>query len=285
MGIDLAGSAFIAGMITRFVIAPLDVIKIRSQVTSSSAFPIKGQVKTIFEKEGLFGFWKGNASAELLYGSYSLVQMTTYKKLRDSRLVENGNLNNFISGALAGMLATAITFPFDVLRTRFAIQTTPVYISIPHAISTILKEEKFGFFKGLTPSLIAIVPYMGITFASYEYYRKILTKSESKFNTDLLSGALAGFSGKLATYPLDTLRKRMQVQGPRLQDFLHTIELPNYVKLRHQTNSFMSSFAVRIIQEIYRKEGMKGFYRGVKPALIKAVIGSALTFSLTNFLK
>ena len=284
MGHDIALSAFVAGLITRFVIAPLDVVKIRSQVTE---VPLKGQIKSIFQKEGIWGFWKGNMSAELLYGSYALVQMTCYQRLKKDLPPSNEFFRNFEAGAIAGMIATVTTFPFDVLRTRFALQVVPVYSSIYDAVKSILKEENYGLLKGLGPSLIAIVPYMGITFASYEYYKKILANSTFSDYNGMVAGAGAGFSGKLATYPLDTLRKRMQVQGPRIDAFLNHIRVANYQYLKPTNFSHWSvvhiGFAFRVFKDIIKKEGVSGLFRGVRPALLKAVIGSSLTFSLTNY--
>eukprot|EP00835_Amoeboradix_gromovi_P002688 NODE_157_length_16664_cov_0.301781.p6 type:complete len:291 gc:universal NODE_157_length_16664_cov_0.301781:10365-11237(+) len=286
MGFDLAFSAFVSGLISRFFVAPIDVIKIRSQITSA---PLKGQIKSILQNEGVLAFWKGNIAAELLYGSYSMIQMTAYKKLQHMIPAENQFIKNFQSGALAGVLATVVTFPFDVLRTRFAAQVTPVYYSLFGAVRTILKEETLGLYKGLGPSIVAIIPYMGITFASYEYYKKMLSNTGLSSYNDLISGALAGLSGKLSTYPLDTLRKRMQIQGPRVDEFLSDVKVANYNNLKRMkfTNTHLIhiGFAFRIFEDIIRSEGIGGLFRGIKPALLKAVIGSSLTFSLTNYFK
>eukprot|EP00834_Sanchytrium_tribonematis_P000325 NODE_6_length_70510_cov_1.054395.p30 type:complete len:291 gc:universal NODE_6_length_70510_cov_1.054395:19887-19015(-) len=283
---DLALSAFLAGLLSRMVIAPLDVIKIRNQV---STLPSSLQISKIFQEEGLFAFWKGNLSAEMLYGSYTLVQMTSYKHIKSNIPIENNFARHFISGALSGVAATFVTFPFDVLRTRFALQVIPIYKSVPHAISTIVKEEHFGLYKGLGPSLVAIMPYMGITFATYEFYKNFIQSINiiSPTKLDLVSGALAGFSGKLSTYPLDTLRKRMQIQGPRVSEFLHNVKTPNYRNLRRpdstKTTGFAPGYAYRVFRHILNEEGVSALFKGVRPALLKSVIGSSLTFTLTNY--
>lgn len=67
--------------------------------------------------------------AEYLYLSYSAVEFWAYKELE--QIIENldtkqtlpHTLKTFGCGMIAGCAATAATYPFDLLRTRFAAQT------------------------------------------------------------------------------------------------------------------------------------------------------------------
>lgn len=55
-----------------------------------------------------------------------------------------------LSGSCAGVCATMVTYPLDLLRTRFAAQQEPkFYKSIPHAITHILTHEGVpGLYQG-----------------------------------------------------------------------------------------------------------------------------------------
>jgi solute carrier family 25 (mitochondrial thiamine pyrophosphate transporter), member 19 len=119
----------VAGFTSRFVIAPLDVIKIRLQLQSNRGSTYRGAIhaaKTIFAQEGLTAFWKGNIPAELLYISYSMVQFVAYREAHI--LLEQAQIptsyRSFVAGAAAGTCATIVTYPLDLLRTRFAAQGT-----------------------------------------------------------------------------------------------------------------------------------------------------------------
>jgi hypothetical protein len=119
----------LAGLTSRFVIAPLDVIKIRLQLQSQSSTTYRGALhagKTILAQEGLTALWKGNIPAELLYVSYSMVQFVTYREVHV--LLEQTHFPNryrsFVAGASAGTCASLVTYPLDLLRTRFAAQGT-----------------------------------------------------------------------------------------------------------------------------------------------------------------
>lgn len=159
----LAGG--IAGLVSRFCIAPLDVVKIRLQLQSHSLSdplsqhgingPIyKGTVSTlraIVQQEGITGLWKGNIPAELLYVCYGGIQFTTYRSITQlqSELPHRlpPSLESFVSGATAGAVATAATYPLDLLRTRFAAQgNEKVYTSLLASIRDIARLEGPGAF-------------------------------------------------------------------------------------------------------------------------------------------
>jgi solute carrier family 25 thiamine pyrophosphate transporter 19 len=117
----------VAGLTSRFVIAPLDVIKIRLQLQTRPGTTYRGAFhtgKTIVAQEGLTALWKGNIPAELLYVSYSMVQFVAYRKahilLQQAQVPPSYRL--FLAGAMAGTCASLITYPLDLLRTRFAAQ-------------------------------------------------------------------------------------------------------------------------------------------------------------------
>jgi len=119
----------LAALTSRFVIAPLDVIKIRLQLQSRSGTTYRGAIhagRTIIAQEGLTALWKGNIPAELLYVSYSMVQFVAYRQ--SHVLLEKvgypERYRSFVAGASAGVCATAVSYPLDLLRTRFAAQGT-----------------------------------------------------------------------------------------------------------------------------------------------------------------
>ncbi|KAJ4296032.1 mitochondrial thiamine pyrophosphate transporter [Collariella sp. IMI 366227] len=230
---------------------PLDVVKIRLQLQthslsdplthhSLSGGPIyKGTLPTlrhILRHEGIPGLWKGNVPAELLYVCYSAVQFTTYRSatlLLHSTLGEGTlppSAESFVAGAAGGAAATAATYPLDLLRTRFAAQGTErVYSSLRAAIGRIHREEGLkGFFRGLGPGLAQIVPYMGVFFAVYEALRPRLGELEMPFSSaGAVAGTIASVTAKTGTFPLDLVRKRIQVQGPTRGRYVHR-NIPEY---------------------------------------------------------
>ncbi|KAJ5555878.1 Mitochondrial carrier protein [Penicillium sp. DV-2018c] len=281
----LAGG--IAGLISRFCIAPLDVVKIRLQLQIHSlSDPIshngvngpvyKGTfstIRTIMRQEGITGLWKGNIPAEIMYVCYGAMQFTAYRgttqalaQLGSYRLPQPAE--SFISGAAAGGFATGLTYPLDLLRTRFAAQGPDrVYSSLRASVMEIARHEGLpGFFRGFSAAVAQIVPYMGLFFTAYEALRPVITTWDAlPLGTgDAAAGVVASVLAKTGVFPLDLVRKRLQVQGPTRTRYVHR-NIPEYHGV------------VRTIAMIVRTQGVRGLYRGLTVSLLKAAPASAVT--------
>ncbi|AEO53957.1 hypothetical protein MYCTH_2295918 [Thermothelomyces thermophilus ATCC 42464] len=287
--LEVTAAGATAGLIARFVTAPLDVVKIRLQLqTHSLSDPLshrnlqggpiyKGTLPTIchiLRHEGLAGLWKGNVPAELLYVCYGAVQFTAYRSTTlflHSAFGEGAlpqSAESFIAGAVGGGIATVATYPLDLLRTRFAAQGNDrVYTGLWRAVCQISREEGLrGFFRGLAPGLAQIVPYMGFFFAAYETLRPPLSGLELPFSSGgAVAGTMASVLAKTGTFPLDLVRKRIQVQGPTRGRYVHK-NIPEYY-----------GGTIGAVRTILRMEGLRGLYRGLTVSLLKAAPTSAVT--------
>jgi len=127
------------------------------------------------------------------------------------------------------------------------------------------EEGGLGYFRGLTAAIGQIVPYMGLFFLSYETLKLPLAGMSLPIGSgDALSGILASVAAKTAVFPLDTVRKRLQVQGPTLSLYVHR-NIPVYKGV------------FSTIKQILRREGFRGLYRGLPVSLLKAAPASAIT--------
>ena len=173
-----------------------------------------------------------------------------------------------MSGAVAGACATMLTYPLDLLRTRFAAQgTDKIYSSLRASIGAIVREEGArGFFQGLGAGVGQVVPYMGLFFAAYETLRPQLAHLSLPLGSgDATAGVIAGVIAKTGVFPLDVIRKRLQVQGPMRSRFAGGM-VPLYGKTVWSTG-----------ETIWLKEGWRGLYRGLGVSLIKSAPASAIT--------
>lgn len=185
---------------------------------------------------------------------------------------------NFISGATAGTVATSFTYPLDLLRTRFAAQGTDrVYDSLLASVRDIKRHEGYaGFFRGLSAGISQIVPYMGLFFAFYEGLKPplhimsgripaIMPWNRGTGASDAVAGVMASIASKTAVFPLDTVRKRLQVQGPMRARYVHR-NIPEYQR-----------GVIGTARQIVAREGVRGLYRGLGVALVKAAPAGAVT--------
>lgn len=107
---------------------------------------------------------------------------------------------------------------------------------------------------------------MGIFFASYETLRVPMGGLSLPFGTgDALAGVIASVVAKTGSFPLDLVRKRIQVQGPTRGRYVHK-NIPEYDR-----------GMVGTMGMILRREGVRGLYRGLMVSLFKAAPSSAVT--------
>jgi solute carrier family 25 (mitochondrial phosphate transporter), member 23/24/25/41 len=91
------------------------------------------------------------------------------------------------AGAVSGAVAQTCTYPFDVLRRRFQINTMSgmgyQYKSIWDAIRVIVKTEgPKGLYKGIVPNLLKVAPSMASSWLSFEFTRDlVMGKRKSGF--------------------------------------------------------------------------------------------------------
>lgn len=204
-----------------------------------------------------------------MYVTYGAAQFTLYRSTTQAlshlptRLPQPAE--SFVAGASAGGLATAATYPLDLLRTRFAAQGRErIYSSLLLSVRDIARNEGFaGFFRGCSAAVAQIVPYMGLFFATYEGLRPML--AGVPFGSgDAAAGVVASVLAKTGVFPLDLVRKRLQVQGPTRALYVHR-NIPEY-------RGVWSSISL-----ILRTQGVRGLYRGLTVSLVKAAPTSAVT--------
>ncbi|XP_054449208.1 mitochondrial thiamine pyrophosphate carrier [Pteronotus mesoamericanus] len=289
---EVAVAGSVSGLVTRALISPLDVIKIRFQLQierlsrrdpNAKYHGILQAARQILQEEGPAAFWKGHIPAQLLSVGYGAVQFLSFEML--TKLVHRAGVCDardssvhFVCGGLSACVATLAVHPVDVLRTRFAAQGEPrVYKTLRNAVATMYRTEGPSvFYKGLNPTLIAIFPYAGFQFSFYNSLKHAyewVTPAEGKKNENLknlLCGSGAGVISKTLTYPLDLFKKRLQVGG--------------FERARAafgQVRSYQGLLDCG--RQVLREEGAQGFFKGLSPSLLKAALSTGLIFFWYEF--
>lgn len=266
----------VAGTVARLVVAPLDVLKIRFQIQSHTHglyryTTMTSALRTIVATEGPLALWKGNIPALLMVTPYVSLQMATFYQLKQSQYISLPDpYASLVLGAVSASVATLFTYPLDLLRTRFAAQSEPKrYPTIRHALRAMYHQNGLrAFYAGLQPTLIEIIPYIATHFALYESLKR---KYMTAFNTQQLQpyesmgiGALSGTTSKFLTLPLDNAKKLMQVEG---QFDPSPSSTSRYRGIAH------------VLRSIWKRDGLRGWFRGIAPSLVKAAPNSAITFA------
>ncbi|KAJ3217345.1 THO complex subunit 2 [Clydaea vesicula] len=147
---------------------------------------------------------------------------------------------------------------------RFAVQgKDKVYKGMCSAFLQIRREEGVkGFYRGLSPALYQIIPYMGIMFSTQNVLKRNLEhRNFSIFRkyglNDLISGGFAGIISKTLVMPFDVVRKRLQVQGPTLNQYVI-----NNIPIIPNGLNFVSTTV-----SIVKGEGILALYKGLIPGM------------------
>ncbi|KAG2587868.1 probable envelope ADP,ATP carrier protein, chloroplastic [Panicum virgatum] len=265
-----AGAA--AGAAAKTVTAPLDRVKILMQthsvrVAGESAKKAVGFLEAIADigkEEGLKGYWKGNLPQVIRIIPYSAVQLFSYEVYKKIFRRKDGELSVFgrlAAGACAGMTSTLVTYPLDVLRLRLAVQSGHSTMS-QVALNMLREEGLASFYGGLGPSLIGIAPYIAVNFCVFDLMKKsVPEKYKNRPETSLATALLSATFATLMCYPLDTVRRQMQMKGTPYNTIFDAI--PGIVE----------------------RDGLVGLYRGFVPNALKNLPNSSIKLTAFDTVK
>ncbi|XP_047156103.1 calcium-dependent mitochondrial ATP-magnesium/phosphate carrier protein 2-like isoform X2 [Vigna umbellata] len=188
--IGTAGRLFAGGMagaVAQIAIYPMDLVKTRLQTCASDGGrvpKISTLTKDIWVHEGPRAFYRGLVPSLLGIIPYAGIDLTVYDTLKDisKRYIlhdsEPGPLVQLGCRTISGALGATCVYPMQVIRTR--LQAQPInnnraYKGMFDAFRKTFRDESFrGFYKGLIPNLLKVVPAASITYMVYEYMKKNL---------------------------------------------------------------------------------------------------------------
>ena len=183
---DLLSLTISLGALTAICTNPIWVIKTRmlsTPVTHEGAYisTVDG-IRQIARSEGLPGFYRGLVPS--LFGvSHGALQFMAYeqmKKYRTSGLTTSqtdlSNLDFLVFSGLSKIFAGSLTYPYQLIRARLQMyDAAKKYKSARDVIIQAWRLEGFsGFYKGLGPNLLRVVPSSCVTFLVYENTKSLL---------------------------------------------------------------------------------------------------------------
>lgn len=279
----------IAGGLSRTAVAPLERLKILMQVQGNEKV-YRGVWQGLVhmgKADGMRGMFKGNGTNCIRIIPNSAVKFLTYEQL--SRriswyLIDNGGdgqmtpLLRLAAGAGAGIIGMSATYPLDMVRGRLTVQEgkNQQYRGLWHATRIIIREEGvMALWRGWLPSVIGVIPYVGLNFAVYETLKDVMLRYYDLPDERQLSvisrlgcGAVAGTMGQTVAYPLDVVRRRLQVSGWSGVKDLHA-DHGKAIAYRGMTDCFARTV---------REEGVQALFKGLWPNYLKVVPSIAIAF-------
>jgi solute carrier family 25 protein 39/40 len=174
-------------------------------------------------------------------------------------LVPYESLIPLTAGILARTSITSLASPLELIRTN--LQSTPKSANNPHTLRSVLTSVRGlvqaqgiqSLWRGLGPSLWRDVPFSGIYWASYEWWKKVLERrGRSGAWAAFVSGAVSGTTAALITSPFDVLKTRRQA-----------LIMSTVPSVRTSTGT------LPLLMKIMRTEGASALFAGILPRTAK----------------
>lgn len=131
----------------------------------------------IYRTEGYMRLHTGTTMASSRGMLMTVGQLAFYDEIK-CQLIKSGKFSDniythFTASLSAAGIATCITMPLDVLKTRLMNAKPGEYSGILDCAKDIFKNGPAGFFKGFTPAFARLGPHTVITFVFLEQLKKI----------------------------------------------------------------------------------------------------------------
>lgn len=169
------------------------------------------------------------------------------------------------SGACATIASDAFMNPFDVIKQRMQIHGS-TYRSIADCATSVWRNEGLrAFYLSYPTTLTMTIPFTALQFMAYESITKAMQRGRQVTYdplTHCTAGGIAGGFAAAATTPLDVIKTLLQTRGTSTD-----------AEIRHARGLWDAG---RII---LKREGVPGFFRGMKARVVGAAPSTAICWS------
>ena len=185
-----------------------------------------------------------------------------------------------IRGCIAGcsgLIGQVFTYPIDVVRTKLTVNTNASSTCGSSGASSILGSFREiwkadgikGMYKGFIPTVAAVGPFLACQMVSADACKGYFSNKGIEITTPVMMAvsAFAGVSAQTVVYPLDVLRRRMQITSS-------TEASSNVV----QDTTWLA------MRNIVRKEGVKSLFNGILPTYLKVLPAVVIAMTTTKTL-
>jgi len=275
------GMGGVSAAVSKTAAAPIERVKLLIQnqdemlKTGRLAEPYKGIgdcFKRVIAEEGFGQLWRGNLANVIRYFPTQALNFAfkdyfkrTFGYNKDKDGYAKWFAGNLASGGAAGACSLFFVYSLDFARTRLANDNKSAKKGGERQFNglvdvyrkTLATDGIAGLYRGFVISCVGIVVYRGLYFGMYDSLKPVLLTGDMKDNffASFLLGWGITIGAGLASYPLDTIRRRMMMTSG---------EAVKYKSSMHAG------------REIVAKEGYKSLFKGAGANILRAVAGAGV---------
>jgi len=271
----------VSAAVSKTAAAPIERVKLliqnQDEMIKSGRLqnPYKGIVdcfKRVIAEEGFVSLWRGNLANVIRYFPTQALNFAfkdQFKRMfgynRDKDGYAKWFAGNLASGGAAGAASLTFVYSLDYARTRLANDSKAAkkggerqFNGLIDVYSKTLKTDGIvGLYRGFNISCVGIIVYRGLYFGMYDSLKPVLLQGNLKdaFLPSFFLGWGITILAGLASYPIDTIRRRMMMTSGEA------------VKYKSSYHAF---------QEIVKKEGTKSLFKGAGANILRAIAGAGV---------
>lgn len=283
--------AGVAAGVSKTGAAPIERIKLLVQTeperlkTGALKTPYNGLMdcaRRTLQEEGFLSFWKGNVPNVIRYFPTQALNFAIKPRVGELIKVDKKDpylvftTKSIISGGIAGIGSLMFVYPLDFVRTRLAADAknakkggTRQFNGMFDVFRKIIATDGIaGLYRGFAVSSVGIFIYRGLYFGLYDAAKLQLPKTYSSEGVQLLVNFLVGWLvtnlAGLASYPIDTIRRRMMMTSGE------------GVKYRSSFHAFA---------DILKTEGVQAYFKGAGANILRGIAGAGVLAGFDFFKK
>ncbi|KAI4859796.1 mitochondrial carrier domain-containing protein [Hypoxylon rubiginosum] len=222
--------------------------------------------------EGVMSLWRGNTANVIRYFPTQALnfafrdkfkQMFGFKKERDGYAWWMAG--NLASGGAAGATSLLFVYSLDYARTRLANDAKNAKKGGDRQFNglvdvyrkTLASDGVAGLYRGFMPSVVGIVVYRGLYFGMYDSIKPVVLVGPlaNNFLASFALGWCVTTGAGIASYPLDTIRRRMMMTSGEAVKYNGTLDAA---------------------RQIVAKEGVKSLFKGAGANILRGVAGAGV---------
>jgi len=268
----------VAAAVSKTTAAPIERVKLLIQnqdemIKSGRLDKRYGGIGECFSRtyhiEGFAAFWRGNLANVIRYFPTQALNFAFkdyFKRLFNFRKEKDGYglffFGNVMSGGAAGALSLMFVYSLDFARTRLAADNKSAKKGGERQFNglvdvykkTIASDGVAGLYRGFVISAVGIVIYRGLYFGLYDSIKPFMpAQYRNHFTATFLLGWAVTTTAGLASYPIDTIRRRMMMTSGEAVKYNSSIDCA---------------------KQIMAKEGFYSFFKGAGANILRAIAGA-----------
>eukprot|EP00262_Sarcandra_glabra_P019673 TRINITY_DN750_c0_g1_i1.p1 TRINITY_DN750_c0_g1~~TRINITY_DN750_c0_g1_i1.p1 ORF type:complete len:389 (+),score=64.36 TRINITY_DN750_c0_g1_i1:174-1340(+) len=270
----------ITAAVSKTACAPIERVKLlmqnQDEIIKSGRLsePYKGIgdcFRRTIKDEGFVSLWRGNTVNVIRYFPTQALNFAfkDYFKRMFNVKKDDGYWKwfgaNLASGSAAGACSLLFVYSLDFTRTRLANDAKAAkkggerqFNGLIDVYRKIIRSEGIaGIYRGFNLSCVGIIVYRGLYFGLYDSLKPVILVGDyqDSFFASFALGWLVTNGASFASYPIDTVRRRMMMTSGEA------------VKYKSTPDAF---------SQIVKNEGWKSLFKGAGANILRAVAGAGV---------